>query len=292
MSVNFTIDESLCINCGLCMQECGHHEGKQQLKRVVPDNPDCSRCYHCYTICPSGAIHTCDGSSAPLFNRAKLQEITSENLLNFLGYRRSIRSFKQKQIDNSLIEELLSFARYIPSGGNAHSYEFTVLKGDSEVTKSLKKELEHIYEKRSMLLNNIFLRNLAKPFVNGLARGFLRDREYRIRISKLVEQLHNKEDVFFRNAPDIVILHSKAIIPTPKEDCILAGYNITMLAQAKGLGSCFVTLAQNAINSSSRCKKVLNLSKNEQVYAVVILGYPAVNHLRIAPKKEKTIQWL
>jgi nitroreductase len=243
-------------------------------------------------VCPVNAIHISEDSGTPEFNPALLQEITNENLLNFLGYRRSIRSFQPKPVDDSIIEKLLDYARYIPSGGNAHSYEFIVLRGNSEVTARLKMELQHIYEKRNSLLNNVLLRNIAKPFVNSLTRGFLRDRKYRVKIGKLVERLHNKEDVLFRDAPVIVILHSKAVIPTPKEDCILAAYNINMFAQVNGLGACFVTLAQNAINSSRTCKKILNISKDDHIYSVIILGYPAVKHYRIAPKKQKEIQWL
>lgn len=61
------------------------------------------------------------------------------------------------------------------------------------------------------------------------------------------------------------------------------------MAQALGLGTCFVTPAQNAINSSKKCKEILNLTPQDNVNAVVILGYPAVHHQRIAPKPEKQI---
>jgi nitroreductase/NAD-dependent dihydropyrimidine dehydrogenase PreA subunit len=292
MIPDFTIDEKACTKCGKCIRECGHHENSRKLPRVDLDNPDCSRCYHCYTICPSNAIRFSDERAVPAFSKDLMKGITNDNLLNFLAFRRSIRSFQQKTVDDALVEKLINGARFIPSGGNAHSYEFTVLKGDLVATVSLKNELCNVYKKRSRLLNNILLRNIAKPFVNSLARGFLRDKGYRIRIKKLVERLDTGEDVFFRDAPVIVILHSKAVIPTPKEDCILAGYNITMLAQSNGLGSCFVTLAQNAVNASVKCKKIIGLSRNDHIYAVVFLGYPAVMHLRSAPKREKTIHWL
>lgn len=292
MIPDFIIDEKACTKCGICIRECGHHENDRQLERVNLENPDCSRCYHCFTVCPNKAIRFSEEKVIPAFSKNLLKEITEENLLNFLTYRRSIRSFQKKDIDEALVEKLISCARFIPSGGNAHTYEFTVLKGDSDTAALLKRELREVYKRRSRLLNNVFLRNIAKPFVDSLTRGFLRDKGYRIRIKKLVERLVVGEDVFFRDAPIVVILHSKAVIPTPKEDCILAGYNITMFAQANELGSCFVTLAQNAINASAKCKKILGLSRNDQIYAVLILGYPAVTHLRSAPKPEKKINWL
>jgi nitroreductase len=89
-----------------------------------------------------------------------------------------------------------------------------------------------------------------------------------------------------------VVIHSKELIPTPKEDSILAGYNIVLMAQSLGLGTCFVTLAQNAIDSSRACKAILGLSPKEQVYAVVLLGYPDVRFLRAVPKEQKAIHWL
>lgn len=292
MIPDFTIDETACTKCGKCIRECGHHENSRQLPRVDLDNPDCSRCYHCFTVCPSNAIRFSDERTIPAFNEALMKKVTSENLLNFLAFRRSIRSFRKKAVDDALLEEIINSARFIPSGGNAHSYEVTVLKGDSVVTTCLKNELCNVYKKRSVILNNVLLRNIVKPFVNSLARCFLMDNGYRVKIKKLVERLDKGEDMFFRNAPVIVILHSKSVIPTPKEDCILLGYNITMFAQTKELGSCFVTLAQNAINESAKCKKIIDLSRDDNIYAVIVLGYPAVQHLRNAPKREKTIRWL
>ncbi len=92
--------------------------------------------------------------------------------------------------------------------------------------------------------------------------------------------------------PVIIIIHSKKEIPTPKEDSILAGYNMALMAQALGLGTCFVTLAQKAINFSSKCKKILSLAKEDNIHAVLLLGYPSVNYLRSAPRFKKEIKLL
>ena len=67
---------------------------------------------------------------------------------------------------------------------------------------------------------------------------------------------------------------------------------MSLMAETLGLSACFVTLAQNAINSSVSCKELLGLKKSDNVNAMVILGNPAVRHLRVAPKPHKTIRWL
>lgn len=290
MSSNLYIDDSLCTACGNCIRECGHHVQQQKEQRINPDNPECSGCYHCYTVCPGNAIKIRSCSNVPDFSKELLETINEENLTNFLAYRRSVRSFKDKRVEDAIVKRLIEKARYIPSGGNAHSYEFTVIKSE-EAKKNVKQELYNIYKMRSTILNNIILRNVIKPFVNSQMRGFLRDKMYRERIKKLINRIYKGDDPFFYDAPVVVVIHSKASIPTPKEDCVLAGYNIILMAQTLGLGSCYVTLAQNAINTSIRCKKLLNLSPEDNVNAVIILGYPAVQHKRIAPKPNKKINW-
>jgi hypothetical protein len=130
-------------------------------------------------------------------------------------------------------------------------------------------ELTKIYRLRSLILNNPFLRNAAKPFVNKQMRGFLKDKHYRFKMKSLVEKIKDGDDPFFHHAPAIIIIHSRAQIPTPKEDCVLAGYNICLTAQASGIGTCFVTLAQNAFNSSTRCKEILGLTLRDNINAVI-----------------------
>ena len=76
------------------------------------------------------------------------------------------------------------------------------------------------------------------------------------------------------------MVHSRVPIPTPKEDCVIAGFAICLAAEAMGLGACFVSLAQNAINASARCRSVLGLSPSDRVHAVVVVGYPAVDPSR------------
>jgi nitroreductase/NAD-dependent dihydropyrimidine dehydrogenase PreA subunit len=290
MSINFSIDHKLCISCGKCVKECGRHVGINDSKHVDPDDPKCSSCLHCYTVCPQNAIKLKDVDDRIIPKLELLYSITDESLASFLAYRRSIRRFQSKDVDNSIVEKLIDRARFIPSGGNAHSYEFTVLKNDM-IKMRLKDELTKIYKLRSRILNNPVLRTAAKLFVNKQMRGFLKDKNYGGRMKDLIERIYNGDDPFFYNAPIIIVIHSKEQIPTPKEDCVLAGYNICLMAQALGLGTCFVTLAQNAINSSKKCKEILNLSPQDNVNAVVILGYPAVHHQRIAPKPEKQIHW-
>lgn len=290
MYEDLSVIPDICTSCGKCVRECGHHVPIKGKNHINPNNPKCSKCYHCYTVCPQNAIKLIQSAQAPDLQKDLLKSITYESLTNFLAYRRSIRRFQDKNVDDDIIEKLIDKARYIPSGGNSHSYEFTIMRNKTAKTQ-LKDELAKIYKMRSLILNDPMLRNIVKPFVNKKMRGFLKDKRYRERIKRLIKKIYHGVDPFFYDAPVVIIIHSKEQIPTPKEDCVLAGYNICLMAQVLGLGACYVTLAQNAINSSMKCKKILHLMPEDNVNAVIVVGYPAVQHQRIAPRPEKQIRW-
>jgi nitroreductase len=201
-------------------------------------------------------------------------KIAPETLRGFLAGRRSTRSFEQRPIGRDVLGELVETAAFIPSGGNRHAHAFTV-QSPGETCTRLMAELARIYRRRSQLMNSGLLRALALPFVGPVARQFLRDREYGPRMKALLQRLEAGEDPIFYGAPAAIVIHSRAPIPTPKEDCVIAGFTICLAAEAMGLGACFVTLAQNAINASKRCRGILGLTPDDKVHAVIIVGYPS-----------------
>ncbi|MFC2144974.1 nitroreductase family protein [Actinomycetota bacterium] len=290
MDLRFKINQKKCKQCGSCEKICPNRLKVSERAFVDLNNKECIRCYHCYAICPEKAIgiNGSENGKLPKFN--SMDNIEPGSLVNFLAYRRSHRRFKDKMIEADIIKRLIHTAGFIPSGGNSHSYNFTIIT-DGDVRASLLSELEKIYNLKKKILQSSFLRKTLYFFVDSTTKAFLKDREYLKRISDLLDQLKNGSEPIFYNAPVIIIIHSRKLIPTPKEDCVLAAYNITLMAQTLGLGSCMVSLAQNAINSSRRCKDIINLSPEDNVNAVVVLGYPEKKFLRNIPKDPKPINW-
>jgi nitroreductase len=192
----------------------------------------------------------------------------------FLTGRRSTRRYEDHDLSQDQLRALIETTASMPSGGNSHAHSFTALtRGPTR--DRLMKELTRIYRGRSMLLNNAVLRRIALPFVGPFTRAFLKDKEYGPRMRALIARLDAGADPIFYGAPAAIVIHSQAMIPTPKEDCVIAGFMVSLAAQAAGLGACFVTLAQNAINASARCRAILGLSPADRVHAVVVVGYPA-----------------
>ncbi len=74
--------------------------------------------------------------------------------------------------------------------------------------------------------------------------------------------------------------HTSSTIPTPEEDAVLAAYNVALVAQTMGLGSCFVSMAQKAIRSSRAVRKAIGIPAANRVLAVLVVGYPVRRRVR------------
>ncbi len=291
MSMGITVDSSKCISCGECTKECHRHLLVSRRADMSSDGVECICCFHCYAVCPHQAIQLT--GTIPVLSQETNGDATIDEsqLLHFLAFRRSIRRFKAQEVEGGIVEKLIHAASYIPSGGNSHSYQFTVIT-EGNTRDRLNRELKRIYAKRRRILQSAFLRNLFILLADRQTRAFLQDTTYLKRVSYLLDQYQRGEDPVFYNAPLIIIIHSDALIPTPREDSVLAAYNIVLMAQTLGLGSCFVSFAQNAINANRTCKKILNMSPADRVHAVVVLGYPTVQFRRAIPRELKMFQWL
>ncbi len=273
MKYTVQVDESRCVACGTCRRECHHHLPVYKGAKPVSNRVDCIGCLHCYAVCPENAI-TVIGSEGPIACKT-----STDPLVELTARRRSCRRYAEKQIDEETLRKVTRVAAYIPSGGNSQSHMLTILT-ESETRKRLERELERIYRRKRQLLGNPFLRRVGAIFSDAETREFLKDPFYFRQITYLLEQFDQGLDPIFYRAPVVVMVHSKRLIPTPREDCILAAYNMVLAAESAGLGSCFVSLAQKGINSSPSLKRLLSMDSAEQVHAVIVLGYPAVQYHR------------
>ncbi len=289
MNAIIEIDESLCTGCRTCIRECIQNQALSGIKHVEPSKIRCSQCFHCFAVCPNKAI-SISGPKGCALTPDEMFSITPEALETFFAYRRSVRNFQKRPVEREIIEKLVETAQFVPSGGNSHSFEFTVITRD-ETKFRLKNEFQKIYSGLSVVVNSGFLKACIWLFTSKYNRAFLRDKHYGQNLKDMIDRFKKGDDPIFYHAPAVIVIHSQKVIPTPMEDSVLAGYNIVLMAQALGLGTCFVTLAQKAMNNSTRCKEIIGLTKRDHVYAVVLVGYPEITYHRAAPRVTRAPRW-
>ena len=98
------VDTEKCIGCGLCSKVCVAHNLVVEHKkaRIVMD--DCVMCGQCSAVCPQKAISLV-GCGSGQMEKAEDTRLAPDDILNTIRFRRSVRSFKETEIPQKVIEQ-------------------------------------------------------------------------------------------------------------------------------------------------------------------------------------------
>ncbi len=258
MSIHsFIADSETCTKCGACVRDCPL--GVLELAGGTPGFKEgaaekCFSCLHCVAVCPTGAV-SLDGNSA-----ASCRPIgtlpTGEQVANLLRARRSVRQYAKEDVPREEIENLLSALRAVPTGCNQQDLTFTVVSSRAQMDALRKKVLETLVAHAATL----------PDFIAGIVK---------------TSQEHPGLDVFFRNAPHILIVQGNADCVTPQADAIAACAYFDLLAQAHGLGTCWCGFLKIMADAVPEVLDVFGLKPGTPYYAM-LFGKPTVHYARTA----------
>ena len=136
-------DTEKCKRCGACFAECPYDlivedsEGFPKIRLAAKKT--CIACGHCVAVCPTEAIvlpkmpmteSLGPEQCAPLL---KDLDLTGEQVDQFLRGRRSIRSYKDKPIPETVVSHLFDISRFAPSAKNGQPARWIVKIGRAHV---------------------------------------------------------------------------------------------------------------------------------------------------------------
>ncbi|MCR5413251.1 MAG: nitroreductase family protein [Kiritimatiellae bacterium] len=270
----FALNGELCVKCGACVRDCAFRALKTGPEGfpVMPDEAKCMHCQHCFAICPKGAI-TFSGHEASEAEPVRSLAIPKpEEVENWLKTRRSIRRYRDADVDRSALERILKSLGNVPTGCNARGLTFSC------------------YPDRASM--NAFRHRFVEALESHRDGGKLLPRWLAIPAIKLRK---GGEDILFRGATGMLVVSSderNPAVTTPKEDVILALACFELLAEANGIGTCwcgFLNLAQGEVPEIS--DKVLGLRRGTPFYAM-LFGLPAVSYPRtVVRESDAKVEW-
>jgi nitroreductase len=226
---------------------------------ALDKEPICYRCEHCLAICPTGSISILGlkASDSLQLDGGYPDPVELETLIKG---RRSVRRYKNENLDPVLFQKLLDVAWHAPTGVNSRQVRFTVLDDRAKVA-ALRDEVM------------AGLVRLSKE--GGLPKG----REYYSRFIELWEK--HKVDILFRDAPHLLIATAPKHVACPKEDCMIALSYFDLYAQANGVGTLWNGLAKGAINDLlPEIRERLDIPEDHLFGYVMTFGKPAVHYVR------------
>ncbi len=290
MHPRIEINHEICDKEGLCVRVCIEDIFEQKERSTVPAivHPEaCFFCGQCLAICPTDAITHSGFEISNVIPITPEMKIESDRLLGFLRTRRSIREYHPKRrVRKETIEKLLDAARYAPTGSNAQSLEHIVITDRAMMDKLAALSVDIFREKILHFQDENALSNLDPR----LARRIESDIPF---YKSVVSEYEAGKDPFFYQAPVLIITHADLTITScPTEDATLASYQMMLMAQSLGLGTCYVGNLYEFGNESPEIREMLEIPVENDILISFILGYPAVRFRKLVDRHEPKVQWL
>ncbi len=281
-AARITIDQEKCNGCGLCVDVCKDFSiVMKDGKAHTSGTPffGCIGCGHCMAICPQDAI-TIEGRFTSVNDLFPLPEKESaadyESILNLYKRRRSIREFKDKPVEQELIDKVLEASKTAPMGLPPSDVGVTVL-GSKEKVRQFADDYCKYLEKIKFFVSKPFLA-IMRPFWgkagDEMFRGFLRPLVHGYIHSMKAGQNHVTYD-----APVAMYFYGSPYCD-PADPIIAATYAM-IAAESLGLGTCMLGGVHPFIQKGKAAKKFrekYGIKYPSREGLIVIMGYPSVKY--------------
>ena len=284
-----SIDYDKCTNCGICVLRCERcFTKKEDTVSVQADENCCNLCGHCVSLCPTGAIvhHKMDMDNFP--DIAKPITFKPDEFIQFIRERRSHRYFRKKHIPRKDLEQLIDAVRYAPTGSNDQNVEIIVVENPERMRRLSELTVEHfdrVGAHYAEQLERIRKEGKEIPEDLSLMEKFVMYRE------QMLLAREKGFDRIFYNAPAVIIFHSTIHGTTSKDNCVIASTTMGLLARTMGLETTYIGLLEIASRSYQPLIDELSLPKGNQVFSVLIAGYPKLNYLRTVDRRPIKTRW-
>ena len=261
--LDFTIDLETCIGCGQCASDCPAIiiSMATGVPTIAPELESfCIRCMHCVAICSEGSvsIHGYGPQEGALLPAKILATPAQMEML--IKARRSVRKYRDENLNPQLIDKLIEVASHAPSGHNDRQLIYTLVD-DKGVLFDLREEAiaalaELVKEKKLPEGLDMFADIIEAWKKSGT-------------------------DILFRGAPHLLIVSALDESAAPLQDCLIALTTFELYAQSHGVGTIWNGLAMLTISELvPSLKKRLGIPEDHQIGYVMGFGYPAIQYER------------
>jgi nitroreductase len=188
---------------------------------------------------------------------------SSDDVWDVMSTARSIRRFTDEPVDDATLARCLEAATWAPSGANAQSWRFVVLR--SERLRSV------VAQAAAQALAVI------EP-VYGMTRPADDDTSRRARTNRATYELHEKAGLYTS------VLFTQKRFPTASE-LLLGGsifpamQNFLLAARAQGLGACLTSWA--SYGGEGLLREAVGVPDDWMLAGHVVVGWPRGRHGRV-----------
>jgi nitroreductase/NAD-dependent dihydropyrimidine dehydrogenase PreA subunit len=288
------IDMDLCTGCGLCVTVCPTGTISLIEGKATVSGEESISCGHCKAVCPLKAIRVKvideEMSQYKTFTVEKdwlpPGKFNTSLLVRLMASRRSCRHFTDQAVERAVLEDLVKIGITAPSGTNSQSWIFTILPTRKAVTafaESVACFFGRLNKTAEKTLLRLLLKLMGKGELDAYYHGYYR------KVKEALEEWYGSgKDQLFHGSTAVMIIGSKPGASCPAEDALLATQNILLAAHGMGLGSCLIGFAVTAMKKDPSIQRSVGIPAEEEIHAVIALGYPDEVYQRVAGRKKVT----
>lgn len=273
-----TVDRATCKQCGQCALICptevlSMEEG--QLMVHQDTYLGCIACGHCMMVCPEGSISVTGRGISPddLLPMPTFDKTTAaDTFAAILQTRRSIRRFKEKEVEPEVLNRVLELAAFGPMGIPPWEVGCVVVQG----RKNVQNLAEQIINGYSGLLR------FMKPWVLSFMKPFMKKTTFEqfssfiLPLAQMyVDRYRQGKDVLFYDAPAVMLFYRSAYTETT--DTAIACTYAMVAAESLGLGTTMIGGAAPMMKRNKKLCQQLGIPEGNTPEIALILGYPAAH---------------
>ena len=268
--LNFTVSKKLCNRCRECVWDCTmgiiEQDGDALPWIRIENERSCIRCQHCLAVCPTGAIsvHGRNPAGSEALDPDGIPSLAS--MLRLVRGRRSVRRFRNENVDPGLIQRLLKALANVPTGANRQELTFTVL-ADGEVMRRLQEQAK-------------------KALASGVARRIPQGEWFLENIVPIF--LEKGPDIIFRTAPHALFVSAPLEEVSAQVDVVLALAYFELMAHTAGLGTVWCGFLKALLETVPGLKERLGLPP-DHFYYPMLFGLPAVRYYRTVQRDDAAV---
>ncbi|MEI6149859.1 MAG: nitroreductase family protein [bacterium] len=266
--LQFVVNDALCTRCDQCVLDCPARiiERTGDLAPSIrPENEArCIQCQHCLAVCPPAAVSILgrDPDRSLSLTEDSFPELGK--VINLVRGRRSVRRYRDENVDPLLLQRLLAALSNAPSGINRRALTFTVID------------------------DKVVMQRFRLMALNGLATAGKEGRvpeQYAYLMQAVPAWFQEGVDVIFRGAPHLLLVSAAPESVSPQADVNLALAYFELMAQAAGLGTVWCGMAKMAIEVLPALQDALGLVPGHFYYAM-LFGLPSFRYARTVQRDD------
>ena len=295
-TVNTVIDKEKCIGCGQCVKVCQSGTIAMVDGKAAIVGDESLNCGHCQAVCPVDAVRVTSLAELEFAtftcNREYLKPGAGDpgKLVRLMAARRSCRNFKPETVSREMLQDLVTAGTTAPSGSNGQEWNFTVISGADEI-KKLSAQIYAYYRNLNRIARMAFLRKTLCLLGNRALENYYVS--YHDQIEEAIGQFGwGGKDLLFYEAAAVMVITCKKSAPCPADDALLAAQNIQLTAHSLGLGTCLIGFATEALRRSKNLRNFLKIPADENIYAVLSLGWPDETYRSIIPRRKVSARFI